>query len=158
MLDEIQNKSITKMVDRIIYDQGDPRFYLAEYERKREKETKHSPTLFNTDQNVILHRMAYMKMDQRKLNMANAAAFIFVIALTLTWNKSYIIFLFMSNFTAFDLMIIPGLFFYWLYRARYLKEEVNMKKLIIEHRVQSRVGSRMSNLNRLGLISSHIKL
>ena len=40
----------------------------------------------------------------------------------------------MRLFLIFDQMIIPGMFFYWQFREKFLKEDLNVVKLVIDKR------------------------
>jgi hypothetical protein len=61
MYDEYANLNLTNMVDRVIYEQGDPRFFLAELKNNRESMIiSGGPTKV-----VFLHRLPHMKLNKK---------------------------------------------------------------------------------------------
>lgn len=139
--DEYNNHSISLMVDRVINEQGDPRFYLAQLKT-------------NTDENiskgaaqkvVFLHRLPHMKLNEKKLRYLNLRLYALMILMSSLGIVYYQFFdrlfsLGTALVSAVELFIIPGTFYFWKNKARWLREDVDVHKYILFTR---------SNLNKI---------
>lgn len=86
-----------------------------------------------------------MKMKKSIKVKTNIALFLLMLTMACTWNKGYTIYQqTMRLFLIFDQMIIPGMFFYWQFRERFLKEDLNVVKLVIDKRREEAKSSRQS--------------
>ena len=89
--------------------------------------------------------MPYMKMDPKIQKKANICLYLLMLTISGTYHLSYNIFDFLITLqTPFDLFILPGLFFYWHYKEKWLKEDVNIPAIVSDKRVQE--GTMISDL------------
>ena len=85
---------------------------------------------------VFLHRMPYMKMNQTIKTKVNRYLFVFMLVIAFTWIPLKSVYNFFITFqTPFDLFIVPGVFFYWRYKEKWVKEDVDVIKVIQDFRV-----------------------
>ena len=81
MLDEYLYEHTSLMVDRVRYDSGDPRFYLAELKPSRQS------NMWGEDENaVFLHRMPYMKMEKSIITKANVILYLLMMCFASTYS------------------------------------------------------------------------
>lgn len=65
-----------------------------------------------------------MKMKKRTLLKVNMCLFVAMLVIVLTYEKFYKIYdVLITIQTPFDLFIIPGMFYYWRYLDKQLKQE-----------------------------------
>lgn len=112
--DEYYNSSISNMIERVIFESGDPRFYLAEFKANVSSEK----TVSRYEGYVFLHRLPHMRLPKKvkqKLNYMLYICFILSSVLS-TQFDSYFEMCYGCYTTvlfSMDLMIIPGLFYYF---------------------------------------------
>ena len=77
-----------------------------------------------------------MRLSKAFKNRLNNVLFVFLIVMALSWRQ-FSVFLY-TVFSAFqaplDQFIIPGLFFYWHYREKFLMENLDVPKIINKYR------------------------
>lgn len=131
MYDEWALRNLTSMVDRVATDQGDPRYFLAEL--KRNDPTK---VLKGESRNFIfLHRMPHMALNKKVINCVNILMYFSTVGTALIFNISEISFkLFSCVCLSCDLLIIPGILYYLKYRQKWLYEDVDIPKVIMQSR------------------------
>lgn len=116
--DEYFYQNMSLMVSRVKLDEGDPRYYLAELVDKQ-----HKPN----EKVVFLHRLPHMKMKKSELSKVNNWCFAVMILIAVFYDSVYWIFDIISHFQdPFDQLILPGLFFYFRFRDKWLKEDVDI--------------------------------
>ena len=87
---------------------------------------------------MFLHRLPHMKMDKKIMGKINLILFFIVIVLACTFEYSKIIFEIFSTFeAALDQLIIPGLFFFYKFKDKWLKEDVDVPQFILDVRIYS---------------------
>lgn len=76
-----------------------------------------------------------MKLSAKTKKWVNIGTFIVTILLALSFRySSYIQTYIVTVVASFDLMIIPGMFYYLMYRKKWLQEDVDIPQMIIRQR------------------------
>jgi hypothetical protein len=137
--DEYHNRSISLMVERVINEQGDPRFYLAQLKKNTQQNIQKGAA----SKIVFLHRLPHMKLGtaiRSKINCCLFSCMVFATAVGLIYLQFFdkMFGLITSVFSAFELFIIPGLFYFLKNKTKWLREDFNGHMFIIYSRKQEK--------------------
>lgn len=92
--DEYYTENLSQMVNRVRFEEGDPRYFLAEL-----KNNSHSNILKGQGKKVvILHRLPHMRMSKKTISKINKSLFLFMILICCTWPYTRVVFELFSNF------------------------------------------------------------
>lgn len=128
--DEYHNRNICNMVERVINESGDPRYFLAELRRNSKASIKEG----GHQKYVFLHRLPHMKLPKKILRKINVYVYLFAIGYAIIYQYFPSVNIIPIVVSAFDLFIIPGLFYYLKHRQKWLREDVNVPMYILHWR------------------------
>ena len=76
-----------------------------------------------------------MKMNKNIKNKINFGLFILMLGMAMSWTMTSNIYnLLITCQTPFDLFIIPGIFYYWMYKEKWSKENLDVHKIVYDLR------------------------
>lgn len=84
---------------------------------------------------MFLHRLPHMKLNKQTKMTINVCLYLLIIVLTILYNFSTIPFDVVSNgLASFDQMIIPGALFYFKYKQKWLRDDIDISMYLIMKR------------------------
>ena len=82
----------------------------------------------NSKKVVFLHRLPHMKMNKDLSLKINSILYLLMLYFAYFYNAYQSFLDLISHFQdPFDQLILPGLFYYWCFREKWMKEDVDIK-------------------------------
>ena len=93
-----------------------------------------------------------MKLPPKTKLLINTILIFIVVTLTYFINFTVYVFEFIGLMQICDQMIFPGMFYYWHHKEQYIKDNVNIQKMVFNFRTKA---TNSTSNSRLALIEKH---